>query len=605
MAADVTTGHGDEVRPDGRVIGTEIARLRLATRALRYHLDELPIDYRLDVPADRYLAGLAFMFARQRYDCADSMIGASFGGTVIGSIARSLFVDGLRWLWIGERPERRRSLLGDLLEERNRICTLLDDAGCSCHILPRWLMPLPDIADLTGESMTWLDTPAIPSEDELLDDFLAREVSDSSSRAAERGHAELLNRVGALLGMAGLRGAVMVLAHAGHGNYLGLQSCLTEDGAAGHDLRADHEALFMQVAAIGVVVTLLGSAAAVPELWPPEVPQEPFLQRAVDLTADVAAAAAAIHRLDTARRATMKLKKRRTQHHRGLLRGDAVLTAVDLLPDANSADRVITAAEKYYKFARSLPIDPWVNGQPTIHTVLAYAGGHSNLQAVMSTYDKPGSAVISVFASRMLLEEAARMLWRFSVPGEADFKARAKQYFDEYRARRKKTINILASSGVPRADAERIFEFPSKVQIITPYDDIAKDRKHLPSISSLLRAMGEPFEEPGWLDVAYSLLSQITHSTPHRPHARDSSPRGRLAWQRTHAGNACSHPGHRMLGQRSHIGSVRYGPIEPERRSAATLSGTQAASWPRSHGSPARPRPRLTLHTWETSKDAA
>jgi hypothetical protein len=43
----------------------------------------------------------------------------------------------------------------------------------------------------------------------------------------------------------------MVLAHAGHGNYLGLQSCLTGDGAADHDLRADHEALFMQIAAIG------------------------------------------------------------------------------------------------------------------------------------------------------------------------------------------------------------------------------------------------------------------------------------------------------------------------------------------------------------------
>jgi hypothetical protein len=138
-------GHGDEVRPDGRAVSAETARLRLATRTLRYHLDELPIDYRLDMPGDRYLAGLAFMFARQRYDCADSMIGASFGGTVLGSIARSLFVDGLRWLYIGEQPGRRRSLLGDLLEERNRICAVLNDADCSCPILARWLMPLPDM----------------------------------------------------------------------------------------------------------------------------------------------------------------------------------------------------------------------------------------------------------------------------------------------------------------------------------------------------------------------------------------------------------------------------------------------------------------------------
>ena len=63
----------------------ETAALRVATRALREHLDELPVDYNLNVPGDRFLTGLAFMFARQRYDCADSMIGAGFGGTVLGS----------------------------------------------------------------------------------------------------------------------------------------------------------------------------------------------------------------------------------------------------------------------------------------------------------------------------------------------------------------------------------------------------------------------------------------------------------------------------------------------------------------------------------------
>jgi hypothetical protein len=30
----------------------------------------------------------------------------------------------------------------------------------------------------------------------------------------------------------------------------------------------------------------------------------------------------------------------------------------------------------------------------------------------------------------------------------------------------------------------------------------------------MLRQMGAPYPEPGWLEVAYSLLSQITHSTP-------------------------------------------------------------------------------------------
>jgi len=250
-------------------------------------------------------------------------------------------------------------------------------------------MPLPDIADLTGESMTWLDAPAMPGEDELLDQFLARSAS-ARAPSAGGGQFDLLDRASALLDMAGLRGAVMALAHAGHGNYLGLQSCLTEDGAVGHDLRADHEALFMQVAAIGAIVTLLGSAAAVPELWPADVANEQFLQRAVELAAEVTSAAVAIHRLGTARRATTAPRKPRTPHHRGLLRGDAILTADDLLPDVNSADEVATAAEEYYMFARSLPIDPWAHEQPILHALLAYAGGHSNLHAVMSTYDREG-----------------------------------------------------------------------------------------------------------------------------------------------------------------------------------------------------------------------
>jgi hypothetical protein len=316
--------------------------------------------------------------------------------------------------------------------------------------------------------------------------------------------------------MAGLRGAVMVLAHAGHGNYLGLQSSLTDDGAPGHDLRADHEALFMQVAAVGVTATLLGSAAAVPELWPADVQREPFLQRAVDLAADVTTASVAIHRLSTSRRAPAQLKKRKSVPGREkvILRPCAVLAAEDLLPDINSADAVITAAEAYYHLARSKLINPWDHGQPSLHSMLAYGGGHSNLQTVMSTYDQPGSAIISVFAARMLLEEAARLIWRFSIPEGAAFKARAKQFFDEYRARQKKTVNTLVGSGVPRADAERIFAPPPVVRIVTPKDEIAKGRTPLPKISTMLRAMGAPYPEPGWLEVAYSLLSQITHSTP-------------------------------------------------------------------------------------------
>lgn len=58
-------------RPDGRAEMAELLALRTATRELRLHLDTLPIEYNLAVTADEFLAGKAFMLARQRYASAE------------------------------------------------------------------------------------------------------------------------------------------------------------------------------------------------------------------------------------------------------------------------------------------------------------------------------------------------------------------------------------------------------------------------------------------------------------------------------------------------------------------------------------------------------
>lgn len=223
-------------RPDGRTASAELVVLRSASRALRNHLDTLPVDYNQSLTSDRFLAGMSFMFARQRYGCAESLIGASMGGTVIGALARSLFVDGLRWRWIAEDPEARRPLLlGDLLEERNHVCETLRKDQVTLRNLPRWLTPIPPVADLTGESLTWLHTPPFPGDEALVADFL-NATNLNGGRAPTSDPMQLLDA-------AGLRGAVLVLSFAGHGNLLGHQSCLTEDGQPGHDLRDVYEAL--------------------------------------------------------------------------------------------------------------------------------------------------------------------------------------------------------------------------------------------------------------------------------------------------------------------------------------------------------------------------
>jgi hypothetical protein len=240
---------------------------------LRLHLDELP---------DRFLTGLAFMLARNRYSCAESLIGANFGGTLMGGLARSVLVDGLRWLWVARDPSRRACLLGDLLNERSGASL----ANIGPTELSRLLMPVPPVADLGGASRTWLDASSIPGDDALLDEL----TSPVATPPAPDGHSadlstadgawptEFLARAHQMLDLAGLRGAAMVLAHAGHGNYLGQRSALTADGVPGFDLRADHEALFMHTPAVGVFAVLVGSHAVAPDLWPAHVERVSFLK---------------------------------------------------------------------------------------------------------------------------------------------------------------------------------------------------------------------------------------------------------------------------------------------------------------------------------------
>ncbi|MFJ8076977.1 hypothetical protein ACIQ7Q_24295 [Streptomyces sp. NPDC096176] len=469
--------------------------------------------FHFDGPGDQFLAESAFPFARWRYACADSLLGSGVGGTVVGALARSLFDDGLLWQWIAESAaERRPALLGSMLEERDRICGYLDDHEVSCPNLARWFVPLDGVTDLTGTSLAALAAPSLPDTAELLDLFLASSPTRLAAPALIGGGVEaLLQAARGMLAMSGLRGAVMVLGHAGHGNLLGLQSSVAAGGVPGHDLRADHEALFMHVAAVGVTVTLLGVCAAVPECWPPEVEQGGFLGTLIQLTEDVVAAASAIHGLGDPKPAAAPPKIRAKQPKRRL-RPEAVVAHHDLLPDIAHAGLVVTAVREYDSFVNSWITSPWAHGDPKLASVLAYAGAHATFSAVMSTFEDH-AAVASVFAARMLLEEAARFTWLVQDPEDEEaFVQRSTRYFDEFRARKKKTIALFASNGVALAAATRLFRLPDSV--IEGPESISKGRRPLPSIDEMLLLMGAPYPEPGWLPVAYSLLSQVTHSTP-------------------------------------------------------------------------------------------
>ncbi|MEU2235607.1 hypothetical protein [Streptomyces vietnamensis] len=478
------------------------------------HLDTLPAVFHFGGPADQFLAEAAFPHARWRYACADSLLGSGIGGTVVGAIARSLFDDGLLWQWIAESPsERRPGLVGSMLEERDRICGTLADHEASCPNLARWFVPLYDVTDLTGSSLAALAAPSLPDTAELLDLFLGSSPTRAGAASLLGGRIEdLLQTARGMLAMPGLRGAVMVLAHAGHGNLLGLQSSVAAGGAVGHDLRADHEALFIHVAAVGVTVTLLGMCAAVPECWPPEVEQAGFLRTLMRLTEDVVTAASAVHGLGDPKPATKDASKVRVKTRTRRLRPEVLVAHHDILPDVLDAGQVIAAARQYEDFVHSWIISPWAHGNPKLANALAQYGARSTFATVMDTFEE-GAAVTAVFAARMLLEEAARFTWLTQDPQDEDaFVQRSTQYFDEFRAKRKSTIAAFTGNGVALAAATRLLKMPDHV--IEVPQTITKGRKRLPSVEKMLLLMGANFPEPGWLPAAYSLLSQVTHSTP-------------------------------------------------------------------------------------------
>lgn len=230
------------------------------------------------------------------------------------------------------------------------------------------------------------------------------------------------------------------------------------------------------------------------------------------LAGDVAEAARRIHRLFTTKPRKYNGKPAAVRAPGNLLDPRAIINSGEVTPFTGDLAGTVAAAEAFWTLSHHTPVQPEHFNGAMLHEALNYGGAYSNLEASLATYDKDGSGPISVFAARMLLEEAARLKWRFNLTDEKDFAARARQYFDDFRARKSSTINLLRGHGVAAQDAEPLFELPSHVITPAPRPP-TRNREGLPSITSMLRDFAVGPRDPGWLVVAYSLLSQVTHAT--------------------------------------------------------------------------------------------
>ncbi len=264
-----------------------------------------------------------------------------------------------------------------------------------------------------------------------------------------------------------------------------------------------------------MTATLVGSLAADQGWWPKEISAHVFVSRALDLAADVSRAlprrpqacnkACDPHAQDPKERRTVADDAVRAARARDAFNG--LFFCRTLLRSTKSGKpRQSSTSSLDSSLSIPGPCQPF-------HAVLSFGAAVSNLDTVFATSDQVGAQIELPFAARMLLEEAGRMAWRYSEWTASVFEARATQYFDEYRARRKKVIDQLTASGVPRGVAEQLFELPQFVDISNVPVTASPGRKPLPSVSEMLTNLGAMFVESEWLNVAYSLLSQMTHMT--------------------------------------------------------------------------------------------
>lgn len=278
----------------------------------------------------------------------------------------------------------------------------------------------------------------------------------------------------------------------------------------------------MHTAAVGAFAVLVGSTVAARDAWPHDVEQVSFLSTAAALTVNVAVAAVAIHGLAAKTKAGSRTPKLPLPRPATLVHGNVVIEDGDVIEAgiataAATHSRLPALLRAFSDFSELVNNTPPITTPPldgiALHSYLTYGASLSNLQTLDAMHDQPGGQVAAVFAARTLLEESVRLRWRYAVPGEEEFKARAKQYFDEYRQRQRQTIRILAGQGMKK-DAVRLFELPANVLTPPGVDQIAKNRKPIPTLSVMLRSFGFYSYQPDWLEVPCSMLSQVTHATP-------------------------------------------------------------------------------------------
>lgn len=419
------------------------------------------------------LRQLTAVSALRRLRGCIGLLQADIGATVVAAAVRGLLETALQNMWLAERPELPAAALSVLGQERQRVRNLIAKHGLTVPNQMRWLHPV--------ARPTLAAAPAGPG------------LPDGLRLQQKQRHA-----VAGILGMSAAVGDMLALASHASG---AAAWCTVADPPhpVGMQATAPHAAVFAQGAGRAAVFatsahsdaetqermralsTVARSLHGLPGTPPPQGVEGPPSTRASDTAAVLPLPASPLT--------------------------DQLLTAV------------IEAATRFREVLVQGP-NPFSGppGPVNLRPALPYLTAISTAEVAIGSVDSSVSPDLGPIAARMLLEEGARSQWLFGgSERDEEMRRRYVAIADEETWRRSVIRAGLLKNGASNAAVERLLDplpaerVPSLYARRTPANQKAPVAP--PPYEQLIR-LGVGFAEEGWLDLAYALLSQVTHATP-------------------------------------------------------------------------------------------
>lgn len=420
------------------------------------------------------LRALAARSVINRADDVHALLSRRTGATVTGAIARSLVEQACVTRWLAE-PGRESAPAASLGQERRRLIDLVTSRKLNVPNIQRWLRPWNSRFDEFAVAGTGL-----PDLQQDLGRRAAGFIETTTGMPAAV--ADLL----AMCGHANAAAAMCTVAPAPH--------------SIGFEATPAYGAIFAQAALMSGSFALglsTGSGNAERSTIDLARTIHQLPQPAPSATAEAVEVPGSTK--DTLSSCIGYLPP--SPHHDDLLDG--------VFDRADAVRKLLIQAPNPYASTTSNVINltialPYLTALGTTEVALRAAAGEM-------------SGVAAATAARMLIEEAGRLSWQGGASSDEELRARYVAIADAATQGRSLLRDRLIAAGTSSGAITTLFvPLPQagRLAIDTRRTPANMKSPKAPRPFEQLGRLGRDFSEEGWLDLAYSLLSQVVHATP-------------------------------------------------------------------------------------------